>query len=89
MSKLTLAELERHLWGAADNILINWHLIFAPKKVLEYVVAHEFAHLRHRSHEPEFWNFLTSLAPGYAAAKAWLDRHQSDLSAEFLECDRD
>jgi predicted metal-dependent hydrolase len=75
-------------WGSCGpegNILINWHLIFAPKKVLEYVVVHELAHLRHRSHGTEFWNFLARLAPGFELSKAWLDQHQRKLSAEFLE----
>jgi predicted metal-dependent hydrolase len=74
-------------WGSCGpegNILVNWQLIFAPRKVLEYVVAHEFAHLEHRSHGPEFWNFLAELAPDYAPSKAWLDKHQSALSADFL-----
>lgn len=74
-------------WGSCGpegNVLINWHLIFAPKKVLEYVVAHELAHLRHRSHGREFWDFLGSILPDYQACKAWLDRHQSELSADFL-----
>jgi predicted metal-dependent hydrolase len=74
-------------WGACGpegNVLINWHLIFAPKKVLEYVVAHELAHLRHRSHGPDFWNYLGTLVPNWQASKAWLDKHQSGLSSDFL-----
>jgi len=74
-------------WGSCGpegNILINWHLIFAPRKVLEYVVVHELAHLQHRSHGRDFWDLLTTLAPGWEALKAWLDKHQSGLSADFL-----
>jgi len=74
-------------WGSCGpegKILINWHLIFAPRKVLEYVVVHELAHLRHRSHGPEFWNFLASLLPDYEASKSWLTKHGSSLSADFL-----
>lgn len=78
-----------HSWGSCGpegNVLINWHLIFAPRKVLEYVVAHELAHLRHRSHGSDFWQYVATLAPGWEAMKAWLDRHQTSLSANFLEC---
>lgn len=78
-----------HGWGSCGpkgNILINWHLIFAPKKVLEYVVVHELAHLRHRAHGRAFWNCLATLAPDYQTSKTWLDRHQSMLSADFLVC---
>jgi len=71
--------------GSEGNVLINWHLIFAPRRVLEYVVVHELAHLKHRSHGREFWEWLGVLVPSYAVAKKWLDRHQPDLSADFLD----
>ena len=74
-------------WGSCGpegNVLINWHLIFAPRKVLEYVVVHELAHLRVRSHGPEFWGLLRQLAPDFAHSRSWLDRHQSGLSDVFL-----
>ncbi|MCW3848112.1 M48 family metallopeptidase [Sphingomonas sp. LB-2] len=81
-------------WGSCGpegTILINWHLIFAPRKVLEYVVLHELAHLRHRSHDRQFWRLVAELVPDYESAKSWLDRHQSMLSGDFLKgtkCDR-
>lgn len=74
-------------WGSCGpegNVLINWHLIFAPRKVLEYVVAHELTHLRHRSHGPEFWRLLGQTYSDFQTPKDWLERHQSVLSAEFL-----
>jgi len=70
--------------GPGGNILINWHLIFAPRKVLEYVVAHELGHLQHRSHERVFWDYVGELMPCWESSKAWLDNHQSTLSADFL-----
>lgn len=76
-----------HGWGSCGpegNILINWHLIFAPRKVLEYVLVHELAHLRYRSHGQEFWAYLATLMPGSESSRSWLDRHQSALSASFL-----
>ena len=77
-------------WGSCGpqgNILINWQLIFAPKMVLDYVVAHELAHLKHRSHGDEFWAYLGSITPDYRRSKAWLDQHGGDLSADFLSGD--
>lgn len=71
--------------GLAGNILINWHLIFAPKKVLEYVVVHELAHLRHRSHGSEFWAFLAFIYPNYNEAKVWLKQYEATVSGKFLE----
>lgn len=71
--------------GAEGNVLINWHLIFAPSKVFEYVVAHELAHLKERSHNPAFWTFLSKIMPDYDKPKSWLKRHQSALSEDFLD----
>jgi predicted metal-dependent hydrolase len=76
-----------HGWGSCGpegNVLINWHLIFAPRKVLEYVVVHELAHLQCRSHGAEFWGLLGQIKPDFEVPKAWLERHQSMLSASFL-----
>lgn len=70
--------------GAEGIVHINWHLVFAPKRVLEYVVVHELAHLKHRSHGEAFWTYLASLLPDYERAKAWLDRHQASLDSAFL-----
>ncbi|MGE6696367.1 M48 family metallopeptidase [Hyphomonas sp. NPDC076900] len=76
-----------HGWGSCSpkgNITINWQLIFAPRKVLEYVVLHELAHLKVRNHGPKFWRFLSTLEPDYQRSKTWLEKHQSTLSADFL-----
>ena len=70
--------------GQSGTILINWHLVFAPKKVLEYVVVHELAHLKIRSHGPEFWAYLETLLPDYERPKGWLDLRQGSLDAGFL-----
>lgn len=78
-----------HGWGSCSpkgNITINWQLIFAPRKVLEYVVLHELAHLKVRNHGPKFWRFLSTLDPDYQRSKTWLEKHQSTLSADFLRC---
>lgn len=76
-----------HGWGSCGpegNVLINWHLIFAPRQVLEYVVAHELAHLQQRTHGPQFWKLISQIVPDYQAPQAWLERHQSRLAADFL-----
>ncbi len=71
--------------GAEGTVHINWTLVFAPKKVLEYVVAHELAHLQHRSHGDSFWAFMEFILPDYRQPKAWLDAHQGGLDAAFLK----
>lgn len=75
-------------WGSCGpegSVLINWLLIFAPKKVLEYVVVHELTHLVERSHGPRFWAALANMMPDHESSSRWLDRHQSSLSAQFLD----
>jgi predicted metal-dependent hydrolase len=77
-----------HGWGSCGpegNVLINWHLIFAPRKVLEYVVVHELTHLRLRSHGPEFWSYMTELLAEWPLAKAWLDGHQTELTVSCFD----
>lgn len=75
-------------WGACGptgSILINWTLVFAPKSVLEYVVAYELAHLKVRSHGADFWALMVTLMPHYKEPKGWLDSHQGALDASFLD----
>lgn len=77
-----------HGWGSCGpdgNVLINWHLIFAPRKVLEYVVVHELAHLRVRSHGPEFWKFLAIYLPDFQSAQKWLVSNEQHIDARFLQ----
>lgn len=70
--------------GQGGTIHIDWRLVFAPKPVLEYVVVHELAHLKHRSHGDAFWAFLCSMLPDYERPKGWLETHQGALDARFL-----
>ena len=74
-------------WGAcgpSGNVLINWALILAPQKVLEYVVVHELTHLRERSHGPRFWNVLASILPAFERPKNWLENNHWKLDDDFL-----
>jgi predicted metal-dependent hydrolase len=71
--------------GANGTVNIDWRLIFAPKRVLEYVVVHELAHLQYRSHGKKFWEYLEQILPTYVGSKAWLDAHQAGLDGGFLK----
>jgi predicted metal-dependent hydrolase len=69
-------------WGSCSgrgNLSFSWRLIFAPEPVLDYVVAHEVAHLAEMNHGPRFWRLVESLSPDSAPARAWLKRHRSRL----------
>ena len=78
---------QKHLWGSCgqDRIVnLNWHLIFAPKAVLEYAVVHELCHLRHRNHDKAFWSLVGSIMPDYEARKTWLERNEHMLGLERI-----
>ena len=69
-------------WGSCSgqgNLSFSWRLIFAPEWVIDYVVAHEVAHLAEMNHGPRFWRLVESLSHDSAAARAWLKRHRSRL----------
>jgi hypothetical protein len=69
-------------WGSCSgrgNLSFSWRLVFAPEPVINYVVAHEVAHLAEMNHGPRFWRLVESLSPDSAAARAWLKRHRSRL----------
>ena len=71
-------------WGSCSskgNLSFSWRLIFAPEEVVDYVVAHEVAHLAEMNHGPRFWRLVETLMPGYARHRRWLDRHRAELLA--------
>lgn len=69
-------------WGSCSStgvLSFSWRLILAPPYVLDYLAAHEVAHLVELNHSPRFWRLVTRLDPGYERAKSWLDRHGTEL----------
>ncbi|MCJ8138821.1 M48 family metallopeptidase [Falsirhodobacter halotolerans] len=73
-TRLTLRDT-RSRWGSctADGALMfSWRLILAPPEVLDYVAAHEVAHLDQMNHSPAFWAVVARLCPDYAPRRAWL-----------------
>jgi predicted metal-dependent hydrolase len=82
---------QKHLWGSCgvDKVVnLNWHLIFAPKTVLEYAVVHELCHLRHRNHDRSFWGLVGTILPDWEVRKAWLDENEHLLSLQRVESAR-
>jgi predicted metal-dependent hydrolase len=72
-------------WGSCSsqgNISLNWRLMAAPSPVLDYVVVHEIAHLRHYNHSRAFWDLVAEFSPGYKQNKLWLAENQWAL--DFL-----
>ena len=69
-------------WGSCSptgGLNFSWRLILAPPFVLDYLAAHEVAHIRHMDHSAAFWNTAKSLTPDVERAEAWLKAHGSSL----------
>ncbi|MDX2259343.1 MAG: SprT family zinc-dependent metalloprotease [Hyphomicrobiaceae bacterium] len=69
-------------WGSCSStgaLSFSWRLILAPPHVLDYVAAHEVAHLAEMNHGPRFWALVAKTAPDMNAAKDWLAVAGMDL----------
>ena len=69
-------------WGSCSSkgaLSFSWRLILAPPFVLDYLAAHEVAHLVEMNHSPRFWKVVASLVPDSAGPRAWLRRHRAEL----------
>lgn len=69
-------------WGScasSGNIRYSWRLILAPEPIMDYVVAHEVAHLAEMNHSTRFWRVVARLSPGFDDARAWLKRNGPQL----------
>jgi predicted metal-dependent hydrolase len=69
-------------WGSCSTtgmLSYSWRLILAPPFVLDYLAAHEVAHLVEMNHSRSFWRIVGRICPNTARAKTWLDSHGADL----------
>jgi predicted metal-dependent hydrolase len=69
-------------WGSCSTtgvLSFSWRLILAPGFVLDYLAAHEVAHLVEMNHSPRFWRTVLGICPDTRRAKAWLDAHGTEL----------
>ncbi|WPB57956.1 SprT family zinc-dependent metalloprotease [Xylophilus sp. GOD-11R] len=65
----------RTRWGSASSsgaIRLHWRLMHFRPQVIDYVVVHELAHLRHMDHSPRFWAVVGSVLPDYQSLRAEL-----------------
>ncbi len=65
-------------WGscsAAGNLNFSWRLYLMPTHALDYVVAHEVAHLRHMNHGPEFWALVAKICPHMKTSRQWMSKN--------------
>jgi hypothetical protein len=69
-------------WGSCSTtgvLSFSWRLILAPNMVLNYLAAHEVAHLVEMNHSARFWRLVQRICPYHERAKVWLDVHGTDL----------
>jgi predicted metal-dependent hydrolase len=79
--KITLRDTTSR-WGSCSSsgaLSFSWRLIMAPRFVLDYLAAHETAHLLHMNHSTAFWAAVARLTPEVARAEAWLKAHGPGL----------
>lgn len=72
----------RSRWASCSSrasLNFSWRLVMAPEPVLDYVVAHEVAHLVEMNHSPDFWALVARLDPNHDSARRWLKRHGGAL----------
>ena len=72
ISRLSFRDMRRRL-------TFSWRLIFAPDSVLDYVVAHEVAHLKILNHSNKFWALARSLTSDLEGSRKWLRRNGDQL----------
>ncbi|WP_134680124.1 M48 family metallopeptidase [Paracoccus ravus] len=78
----------RSRWGSCTQdgrLMFSWRLAMAPREVLDYVAAHEVAHLAHMDHSAAFWAATERLYPGYQIQRGWLKKHGHELMAWRFE----
>lgn len=71
-------------WGSCSidkRLSFSWRLIMAPKEIVEYVVAHEVAHLVEMNHGPKFWDLCEKLCPDSKTYRTWLKENGHMLQA--------
>ena len=69
-------------WGSCTSaglLSYSWRLILAPPHVLDYLAAHEVAHLVELNHSRRFWRVVARICPEWERAKSWLNAHGTAL----------
>lgn len=80
-TRLTLRDT-RSRWGSCSSagaLMFSWRLVMAPSEVLDYVAAHEVAHLKEMNHSKDFWDLVADIYGEYEGPRGWLRRHGQSL----------
>ena len=78
MPTIRIAALKSRWGSCGENgvVSLNWHLVFGPKRVLAYVIAHELTHLVVRNHGEDFWRKLRAVIGGCQHEHDWLMKNE-------------
>jgi len=69
-------------WGSCSSlkhINYSWRIALAPIEAIDYLTAHEVAHLKHQDHSESFWKTVQTLAPDAQNGKTWLQKNGNTL----------
>jgi predicted metal-dependent hydrolase len=83
LNRITIRN-QKTRWGSCSrkgNLNLNWKLVMTPEPVINYVIAHELAHLTEMNHSKKFWALVERYYPGWRECKKWLREHSEELSA--------
>ncbi len=81
--RITLRDT-RSRWGSCTmqgNLMFSWRLVMARAEVLDYVAAHEVAHLAEMNHSSAYWKVVERLFPAYGEPRKWLRQNGHRLHA--------
>ena len=81
----TVAIIElKNRWASCSvkrpKVNFHWKVMMAPGSVVNYLIVHELAHLKHRRHDASFWNEVDRVLPDYQKQVAWLKQYGAGLS---------
>jgi predicted metal-dependent hydrolase len=71
-------------WGSCSSsgtLSFSWRIMMAPRPVIDYLVAHEVAHLKEMNHGPRFWALCEKLCPDTKRCRQWLKTNGTALQA--------
>lgn len=79
-NKIKITNARTRWWSCTSykNLNFSYRLILTPKEVIDYVIVHELAHLKHMNHSKKFWNEVEKMMPDYKKYNKWL-KDNNDL----------
>lgn len=80
--RITAARTRWGSCGPQGSLNFTWRLVMAPLEILDYVVVHELAHLKIRSHSAAFWKLVAEMMPDYQTRRDWLKKNGHCLTLD-------